>query len=136
MHRSLRSTAVAVVSIALLLGGAGTAIAGTSYSLFSAIVPKFQFPYVGVSAQSKSTSSKSGDIQITSVGSTYKTDVTECVAYGANCSVGTKVYNLTDGSTAKLPNTIASGNVTVTPVFQISTWNAVDVQVIGSWRSN
>lgn len=132
----LRGGIAVVAGVGLVLGGAVAAEAGTSYADFNVVVPQFQAPYLGVGSQTKSGSNVAGDISITSVGSSYTVDATLCIAYGVNCSVGTKVLGLNDSTSAKLPNRIGSGVAGTQPVLQIGSWNVVSVQVIGRWRSN
>lgn len=125
---------VAALSAALV-GVGGAAIAGTSYSSFSTTAPVGQFPG-NTGSQTKSTTGASGNVSITSVGSTYKTDATMCSALGVYCNAGTKVYNLNDGNSSSLPNTYSGGTSGMVTSFQISTWNAAAVSISGTWRSN
>lgn len=135
-RKRVRSAIAVVAGLGFALGGAVAAHAGTSYAGFNVVIPQFQAPYLGVGSQTKSGSNVAGDIAITSVGSSYTVDATLCVAYGVNCSVGTKVLGLNDGTSAKLPNRIGSGVAGTQPVLQSGSWNVVTVQVIGRWRSN
>jgi len=118
-----------------LVGVGGAAIAGTSYVSFSTTAPVGQYPG-NTGSQTKTTTNASGNVRITTVGSTYKTDATMCSLLGVYCGGGTKVYSLDDGGSSTLPNTYTGGTGNMVTSFQISTWNAAAVSISGSWRTN
>ncbi|MFC6356742.1 hypothetical protein [Luethyella okanaganae] len=114
-----------------LLGVSGVAYAGTAYESFDTVLPVGQFAG-WTTSQTKAYNNTPGQISISSVGSSYEVDAQMCTNVPTNC--GAKVYYLNDGDFENLPNSYASGT-TVRMQMQISTWNSVKVQVIGSWRS-
>lgn len=133
--RRLPTALIIAALSAALVGAGGVAYAGTTYENFNSILPVGQFP-ASTTFQTKTSTGVSGNIRITSIGSTYQVDAQMCSLYGAYCGGGTKVYYLDDGDSSTLPNSYSGGGQHITSNLQTSTWNSVTVQVIGSWRSN
>ena len=133
-----RAPAVFATALALTLGGAGLAHAGTSYAGFNVNVPRFQGAYVGIPSQTKATSHAAGHIRFSAIGSTYKMDARQCLEGGLICNgYGTKVFAIPDDNRVRsLPNTILRGTKRVGVELRVASWNAVNVNARGSWRSN
>lgn len=120
----------AVVAVALVVGGAGAANAGTTLVSFNTTAPKFGgAAYSGL--QTKSISSRAGLLSQVGVGGSYTISAKQCV--GSNTSCGTTVPV---GSGANLPNSISAGTKNVVAQMRVSTFHVVDVQVSGYFASN
>lgn len=126
----LRSKIIAgIVGGAALVGGAQVAYAGSTDVGYDVIAPIWQ--NLGqTDAQTKAVSSKDGHVNVYTVGSSYSTDVSFC--HYSTCEH--KVYGLQGGSAAYLANTVTAGTPSHAG-FQISSWNAVRVEITGKWRS-
>lgn len=134
IHPRLARAAAVVALVAGSVAVGSAAVAGNTYVGFNTVAPVAQIP-AHTPSQTKASTGVSGNISITSVGSSYETDALMCSAYGAYCGGGTKVYGIGDGESRTLPNSYTGGTGAIVAELRISTFNSVTVQIIGSWRS-
>ncbi len=122
---------VSVMGLAIMMFGA-VAFAGTSYSGYNTTVGKFNGSgYSGY--QTKSISGANGYILSTSVGGSYVVDVRMNSSSGS----GSWLRNVTDGTQAELPgSSYQTSGTSVRAQFSNDINTPVDVQVVGSWKSN
>jgi hypothetical protein len=127
-RKMLAAGTIAVLTVGLV-GIATPAFASNIGYYFNVVAPVFQGGAI-TGSQTKTTTGHWGFIDITSVGSSYKTNAQMCSLSGFYCGGGTKVLNLDDFSSARLPQTYVAGT-SVTAQLQISSFNTASVQVVG-----
>lgn len=127
LKRIIAGTAIATMMLGV------TAFAGTSYQNYNTTVGKFNGNGYS-SFQTKSTSGANGDLNSSSVGGGYNVDVR---MIDQNGNSGSWARNIKSGSTAQIDshlNHTSGKNVRLQ--FSNDLTTRVDVQVVGSWRSN
>lgn len=122
---------ITATSLAAVLFTA-TAFAGTSTTTYNTTVGKFNGSgYSGY--QTKSISGANGWLYSTMVGGNYKVDV----RMNSSSGNGSWLRNVTDGTSASLPgkSTQRAGS-SIRLKFSNNVTTPVNVQVVGSWKSN
>lgn len=133
MRKSTKAVAAVLVAGALLLPG-GAALAGTSYTGWSATLPALQQGVIAT-YQTKAVAGTSGQIRVdTTGGSGYKVNARMCGLIPSQC--GPTVVNLAPVSAAFLPNNfVRAGNTAFLQLF-LSVISVVRVDATGVFRSN
>lgn len=131
MKKIWKATSGIAATGAILALGAGVAMAGTSYSSYTVVAPKFGGSgYTG--NQTKSGAAVAGDLKSSVVGGNYTLTAWMQTTGGQDQQ---QVSYINDNTSYKLPNNVAKG-VTVRVRFKSGLLTAVDVQTSGTWRSN
>ena len=128
MNKLGKHTITAAVAGAMLLGGAGAALAGTTESSYSTTVGKFNGN--GYTAyQTKAGTGTAGKLWTESVGADYKVDarMNSTTSNGSWARMGDRTY-------ADLFNSVRAGQQ-ARVLFNNDSTTRVDVQVSGVWRS-
>lgn len=128
-----KAISATLLAAGLVFTGVTAAHAGTTYSSFTANMPKLQQAW-NSGSQSKATSKAAGNVRISSVASSYTANARMCLSQNHN-SCGTEVKGINDGGSASLANSFGSGTSVVLQLHE-NPWAAVDVTATGSWRSN
>lgn len=138
MKKSAKFIAVGVLAAAMIVPAAA-ASATSTYIGFNVNLPAFQQGLLAAS-QVKSSAAAAGNIHVSSVASTYTLNARQCKLISGSpviVTCGTERDGLGDGASATLPSgsLVAAGNTAFVQLFN-STWTAVRVQAIGTWRAN
>lgn len=129
MKKVIKSIAVSAMAVMMF----GTmAYAGTSYSKYNTTVGKFNGSgYSGY--QTKSISGANGYISSSTVGGSYVVDA----RMNSSSGNGSWLRNVNDGTKAELPgNSNQKKGSSVRVKFSNDITTPVNVQVVGSWKSN
>lgn len=124
----------AITGLALaagLVGAGGAAFAGTSYVGFDAIMPNLQQGW-NSSTQTKAISNNAGSLAMSSVGSNYTANARICNGAGTCASERDGVG---DNTTVSLAAGFPAGTNVHMQLFE-NPWALVQVEAIGSWKSN
>lgn len=116
-----------------LVSAGGVAYADTTFTTYSAVMPRLQQPWTSPQTQTNQSLSVSGDINVKTVGSNYKVNARLCYPNGSGC--GEEAEGIGPGQHAYLP----TAGLLVTKVsFQLhqNPWALVDVASTGNWRAN
>jgi len=138
MKKSLKFAVAGLIAGAALVPAA-SAFATSTYIGFNVNLPAAQ---QGVLAahQTKTTASAAGNINVSSVGSTYTLNARQCLVTSFDPTLvrcGTERTGLNDGSSATLPSgsLVPSGSTAFLQLHN-STWTVVNVVAVGTWRAN
>jgi hypothetical protein len=138
MKKSVKWIVGGIIAAAILVPAAA-ASATSTYVGYNVNLPSLQQGVLAAS-QTKTAVASAGNINVSTVGSTYTLNARQCrvnVASPLNVSCGTERDGLGGGSSATLPSgsLVAAGHTAFLQLFN-STWTVVNVQATGSWRAN
>lgn len=131
MNLSRKTTLSAAVAGAMLLGGAGAALAGTTEENYSTTVPRWSVGYAYTASQTKATTGAAGKLWVESIGGDYGLDAR--MNNNANDKPGTWA-RMGDRTYADLFNSISGGG-SARVQFSSDASTPVNTQVSGVWRS-